>query len=62
MSKELKKYITVVLSEGADELFCGYGRIFRSPYDLERIKNIDNLNLTNEEKKELVKTLLRNTV
>lgn len=31
MSKELKKYITVVLSgEGADELFAGYGRIFRS--------------------------------
>ena len=34
MSKELKKYITVVLSgEGADELMGGYGRIFRSAYD-----------------------------
>ncbi len=34
MSKELKKFITVVLSgEGADELMGGYGRIFRSAYD-----------------------------
>ncbi len=34
MSKELKRYITVVLSgEGADELMGGYGRIFRSAYD-----------------------------
>ena len=34
MSKELSKYIKVVLSgEGADELFAGYGKIYRSPYD-----------------------------
>ncbi len=34
MSKELKKFITVVLSgEGADELMGGYGRIFRSGFD-----------------------------
>jgi asparagine synthase (glutamine-hydrolysing) len=40
MSQELKKDITVVLSgEGADELFAGYGRIFRSPYDFSRMQN-----------------------
>ncbi|MBA6294069.1 asparagine synthase (glutamine-hydrolyzing) [Colwellia sp. MB3u-70] len=34
MSQELKKEITVVLSgEGADEIFGGYGRIFRSTDD-----------------------------
>jgi len=37
MSRELKKYVTVVLSgEGADEIFGGYGRIFRSADDYEK--------------------------
>ena len=37
MSRELQKNAKVVLSgEGADELFGGYGRIFRSALDLKR--------------------------
>ncbi len=39
MSKALKQDITVVLSgEGADELFAGYGRIFRSCDDFAKMQ------------------------
>jgi asparagine synthase (glutamine-hydrolysing) len=51
MSKELKKHITVVMSgEGADEMFGGYGRIFRSPFDYQQryagIRNGDTSQFT----------------
>ncbi|WP_113907272.1 asparagine synthase (glutamine-hydrolyzing) [Aliidiomarina celeris] len=39
MSKVLKQQITVVLSgEGADEIFAGYGRLFRSADDYNNLK------------------------
>ncbi len=45
LCKKINKKATVVLSGcGADELFCGYGRIFSSVEDYERIKNIKNFN------------------
>ncbi len=41
MSREMKKDISVVMSgEGADEMFAGYGRIFRSPHDYYMSKKL----------------------
>jgi asparagine synthase (glutamine-hydrolysing) len=40
MSRFMKQDISVVMSgEGADEMFAGYGRIFRSPHDYYISKN-----------------------
>lgn len=44
LSRELRRDITVVLSgEGADEIFSGYGRIFQSWNDYERLKLISSM-------------------
>ena len=49
LCKEIKKHATVVLSgTGADEIFCGYGRIFGSVYDYNKLK-YKNLSLKEKE-------------
>ncbi len=39
--QKIKQDVTVILSgEGADEIFAGYGRKFRAPFDYQRLKQI----------------------
>ena len=51
LSKELKKHISVVMSgEGADELFGGYGKIFRSGDDFEKLEQLDSFSRVDKNK------------
>lgn len=44
LAQKVKEEVTVILSgEGADEIFSGYGRLFRSPFDYNRLRLIHKL-------------------
>lgn len=50
LCRELKKYATVVLTGGgSDEIFYGYGRIFRSTYDYERLAKLASMDFETKE-------------
>ena len=56
LSKELKKDMSVGLSgEGAEELFGGYGRIFRSAFDYQRVSKLGVNNLSKSFQTNLLK-------
>ncbi|MDP3726679.1 MAG: asparagine synthase C-terminal domain-containing protein, partial [bacterium] len=60
LSKKMKKDITVALAGGgADELFGGYGRIFRSGYDFERLRSLKKNKFTLDEKREFLENIER---
>jgi asparagine synthase (glutamine-hydrolysing) len=61
LSKELKKYITVILAgEGSDELFGGYGRIFRSGDDFIAMRKLqDETYLLGNKREALKKNLIK---
>ena len=40
LCKEIKKATVVLSGSGADELFCGYGRIFGSVEDFYKLKKL----------------------
>ncbi|MCM2453287.1 asparagine synthase (glutamine-hydrolyzing) [Agrobacterium vitis] len=44
LSKEIRKHVKVALcGDGADELFGGYGRVMRSPFDWQKIEFMRNV-------------------